>query len=233
MYPEDRLSRADDLMSEGKCAKAIIEYEQVLSEYPRPEIAERAKFSLAQCRMNLEEYDLAIQDFEVFIDSHPKSGMLDDAMYMIALCYLRQSPRPERDQSETMKALNELNLLIREYPDTDVREQAEQAIIECRSKLAQKDYLNGELYLKMGHYKSARIYFDAVMAHYGETAWAPRALLAKGITYAKENDPDKARQAFEQVLTDFPSSDVTRQAADRLKELEGATGATAHSSAGQ
>jgi len=233
MYPEDRLLLADELMSEGKCAKAIIEYEQVLSEYPRPEVAERAKFNLARCRMDLEEYDLAVQDFEIFIDSYPKSSMVDDGMYMIGLCYLRQSPRPERDQSETLKALNELNLLIREYPDTDVREEAEEAIIKCKSKLAQKEYLNGELYLKMGHYGSARVYFDAVMAQYGETEWAPRALLAKGITYAKGDDPDKARQVFEQVLTDFPSSDVARQATERLKELEGATEATAHSSAGQ
>ena len=112
--PEDRLALADDLKSEGKCLKAIAQYEKLLSEFPAPEVAALARFNLAACRMEIEDYDLARNDFEDFIDSYPKSDLVDNAMYMIAVSYIEEAPRAERDQTKTTKALSELNLLLRE-----------------------------------------------------------------------------------------------------------------------
>jgi outer membrane protein assembly factor BamD len=221
LRPEDRLALAEELQGEGKCAKAAIEYEQLLSEFPTQQIAERAEFNLARCRLELEEYDLALLGFEDFIDSYPLSELVDNAMYYIALSYLRQAPRPERDQTKTAKALSELNLLLREYPETDVRREAEEAAVTCRSKLAEKEYLNGRLYLRLGYYESARIYFDSVLAEYGETDWAGLALLGSGIAYSKENRLAEAREAFERILREYPSSGASAEAARRLEELGG------------
>jgi outer membrane protein assembly factor BamD len=223
MYPEDRLALADRLRSEGKCSKAVIEYEQLLSEFPSQQLAEQAEYNLATCRMELEEYDFAIQGFEDFIDSYSRSELVDNALYMIALSYMKQSPRPERDQSKTSKALGELYLLLREYPDTDVRDDAEKLVVKCRSKLAEKEYLNAYLYFKLGHNESARIYFDSLLEDYGDTRWAAPALLGKGLALARENRVEEARQAFEQVLRDYPESGYSEEAAQKLKELEGAT----------
>lgn len=222
MHPEDRLALADQLRAEGKCSKAVVEYEQLLSEFPSQRVAERAEFGLGTCRTELEEYDLAVHGFEDFIDSYPKSDLLDDAIYMIALIYIRQAPRPERDQTNTVKALSELNLLLREYPDTDLREEAELRIAECRSKLAEKDYLNGALYLKMGQRDAARLYFDSVLEAYGDTPWAARALLGKGIAYEDEGRLEEARKAYEQVLRDQPAGDAGEEARRRLRDLRGA-----------
>ncbi len=233
MYPEDRLTLADSLSSQGKCSKAVIEYEQVLSEFPAQRIAEQAEYNLARCHMDMGDYDLAIQGFEKFVDSYARSDLVDNALYMIALSYIEQSPRPERDQSETTKALSELHLLLREYPDTDVRDGAEQAVALCRSKLAEKEYLNGYLYLKLRYWRAARIYFDSVVDEYADTPWAERALLGKGIAFAGEKRVDKARETFEQILLDHPDSEVSREATRRLKELEGAIEPETQASSGQ
>ena len=221
MTQEDRLSLADQLSSRGKCTQAILQYEKLLAEFPRPQVAETAKFNLARCRMDLGEYDLAVTEFEDFIDSYPRSNQVDDAMYMVGLCDLRQSPRVERDQSKAIEALNQLNLLLRKYPDTDVREAAEKSIMEARSRLAEKEYLNGQLYLKLRDYKSAGIYFDYVISEYGGTPWAQQALVAKGMALEGEGKPDEAGQVYQRVIKDFPSSGPADQAARRLKELGG------------
>lgn len=220
MAPEDRLALADRLQSEGKCVKAIEQYERLLSEFPTPQVAEQARFNLAACRLEMEHYDLARADFEDFIDSYPKSERADNALYMIGLSYLRAAPRPERDQTQTTKALNELTLLLREYPETDVREAAEGAVAECRSRLAEKEYLAGRLYLSMKDYVAARLYFDSVIENYGDTPWAARALLSKGRSYAGQKRYDSARAAFEQVIDDFPGSDASDKADREIRELE-------------
>jgi outer membrane protein assembly factor BamD len=217
--PEDRLALADDLKARGDYIKAIAQYEQLLSEFPAQEVAERARFNLATARMGIEQYDLARSDFEDFIDSYPRSDLVDDAMYMIALSYVEEAPRPERDQTKTVKALDELNLLLREYPDTELKGEVEARIDECRSRLAEKDYLSGALYLRLGSYKAAHVYFDSVVAEYGDTPWAAHALVGKAKVCIKQKKFDEAREILEQVIEAFPETPMSREAAQRLKGL--------------
>ena len=220
MAPEDRLALADRLQGEDKCVQAVEQYEKLLSEFPTPQVAERAKFNLAACHLELEQYDLARTEFENFIDFYPKSERVDNALYMIGLSYMRAAPRAERDQTETLKALNDLSLLLREYPESDVRGVAEEAVAECRSRLAKKEYLAGRLYLNMKNFGSARVYFDSVIETYGDTPWAASALYLKGRSYAGQKRYEDARAAFQKVIDDFPGSEAGDKAARELRELE-------------
>lgn len=220
MAPADRLALADRLQGESKCVRAVEQYEKLLSEFPTPQVAERARFNLAACHLELEHYDLARTEFEDFVDSYPKSDRVDNALYMIGLSYMRAAPRPERDQTQTVKALGELMLLLREYPESDVREAAEEAVAECRSRLAKKEYLAGRLYLNMKNYGAARVYFDSVIETYGDTAWAAPALLLKGRSYAGQKRYEDAGAAFQRVIDDFPGSDASGKAAREIRELE-------------
>jgi outer membrane protein assembly factor BamD len=220
MDPADRLELADRLRSEENCVHAIEQYEKLLSEFPTPQVAERARFNLAACHLEMRHYQVARAEFEDFIDSYPRSEFVDNALYMVGLSYMRAAPRPERDQTQTVKALSELTLLLREYPDSDVREAAEGAVAECRSRLAEKEYLAGRLYLNMKNYRAARVYFDSVLETYGDTPWAPRALLLKGRSYVRQGQYENAKAAFEQVVAGFPGSDASDEAAGEMRELE-------------
>lgn len=219
---DEMLAAADDLKSRGKCDKAILMYEKVLSGFPRPQVAEAAKYNMATCLMDEEQYDLAATEFRDFVDVYPKSDLVDNAMYLAARCSLNEAPRIERDQAETAEALGEFNLLLRKYPDTDVRKEVEDGIREARSRLAEKEYANGQLYYRLGDYRSAQIYFEQVISEYGDTAWAEEALLAKGLALERQGMPDDARRAYEQVIRDAPAGSSGQEAARRLKRLGGA-----------
>ena len=219
MNPEDRLALANQLKADRDFTKAITQYETLLSEFPAQEIAEQARFNLAVSRLEIRMYDLARNDFESFIDSYPRSDLVDDAMYHIARSYMAEAPRPERDQINTVKALDELNLLLREFPDTDLREAVEAAILECRSKLAEKDYLSGKLYLRMGSYRAAQVYFDLVIEEYGDTIWAAHALLGKAKAHVKRKQYNEAREIFERVKAEYPDTRMGQEATWGLRGL--------------
>jgi outer membrane protein assembly factor BamD len=219
--PEDGAARADGLAAEGKCREAIIQYEELLSQFPPPDVAERARFNRSKCRVELKDYDLAITEFEDFIDSYPKSDLVDDAMYMIAVCYLAQSPRAERDQQNTVKAVGELDFLLREYPDSNVREEVEALRREARAKLAEKEYLNGKLYLRLEYFRAARIYFDAVINEYGDTEWAAWSMLGKAQTYDREGNLKKAIEIYEKVIAHYPDTEPSGRAGMRLDQISG------------
>jgi outer membrane protein assembly factor BamD len=224
MRPDDRLTLADRLRAEGRCTKAIPEYEKVLSEFPARDVGARARFGLGLCRMELDDYPMAVVEFEDFMGSYPQSDLVDNALYMIALCYYRQSPRPQRDQTNTVKAIDELNLLIREYPESDVRDEAARILAECRSKLAKKEYLNGRLYLDLGYHRSAVVYFDYVLSEYGDTPWAEKALLGKGMALEGQGELEEAAGVYRQVVERFSPGDAASEARSRLETLASVSG---------
>jgi outer membrane protein assembly factor BamD len=217
--PADRLEHANELKDEQKYVKAVTEYEQVLSEFPAQEIAEAARYNLAEARMGLGDFELARRDLEDFIDSYPKSDLVDNAMFLIARSYVEEAPRPERDQTATVNALDELYLLLREYPDTDILDEANAMIAACRSTLAEKDYLSGRLYLRIKSYKAAHIYFDLVVEEYGDTPWASRALMGKAKTYSKQKDFSAARETLERVIEEYPDTPESEEAAASLRRM--------------
>ncbi len=217
--PADRLEHADKLKDEQKYVKAVTEYEQVLSEFPVQEVAESARYGLAECRIGLGELELARRDLEDFIDSYPKSDLVDNAMFLIAQSYVEEAPRAERDQTATVKALDELDLLLREYPDTDILDEVNEQMAECRSKLAEKDYLSGRIYLRIKSYKAAHIYFDLVVDEFSDTPWAPRALLGKAKTYTKQKDFTAVRETLERVVEAYPDTPEGKEAAMSLRHM--------------
>jgi outer membrane protein assembly factor BamD len=220
--PADRLEHAGELQEKQKYVKAVAEYELLLSEFPAQEIAEAARYNLAECRIGLGDYELARRDLEDFIDSYPKSDLVDNAMFLIARSYVMEAPRAERDQTVTVKALDELYLLLREYPDTDILDEVNAQIAECRSKLAEKDYLSGSLYMRIKSYRAAHIYFDLVLEEYGDTPWARRALLGKARTYTKQKDFGAARETLERVVEEYPDTPESEEAAKSLRRMAGA-----------
>jgi outer membrane assembly lipoprotein YfiO len=191
--PTDRLAQADGLAERGDCRKAILKYEELLAEFPPPEIAERARFNRTRCRVELEDYDLAINEFEDYIDSYPQGDLVDDAMYMIGIAYLRQSPRAERDQTYTEKAASELEFMLREYPESNVRQEE--------------------------YFRAARICFDLVINEYSDTEWAAWSLLGKAQTYDREGNTGKALELYNKVLDDYPDTEPYGRAGMRIDQI--------------
>lgn len=219
MFPEQRLELANRLQTQGKYQKAIEQYEKLLSEFPSQEIAEKARFELGRCQFQAGEYDKAVATFEQFIDSYGTGDLADNAIYMIAVCYMKQAPGPERDQTMTLRAVDELNLLLKEYPNSDVAADAKLALAECRSKLAEKEYLNGMLYLNLGYFESAVIYFDLVVKTYADTRWVAPSLLGKASSLIGLGRIEDATELLEQIIKEYPHGKEAKEAASRLNEL--------------
>jgi len=62
------------------------------------------------------------------------------------------SPDPRLDQSKTYKAISEFQRFIEVYPQSDRAEQAKNYLFELQEKLAYKELLAAQLYLRLGNY---------------------------------------------------------------------------------
>lgn len=200
--------------------KAVLELQKLILNYPGVGFIDSAQYLLGMTYFNQKEYPMAIDEFNRLLSSFSTSSLANDATFKAAECDVRLSPRAELDQSHTLKALDELNNFLEEYPESDQRVQALDLVNQCRSKLAKKSYKSGQLYYKMGRYLPAESYFQQVLDEYSDTEWAKPARFYLAESLYKEKKYNQAKTEYESYLQNSPKDESTKKANKRLEKID-------------
>ena len=94
------------------------------------------------------------------------------------------------------------------YPKDPLAVESEKRIIELKNKLAMKDLRAAEQYMVLGNYKSAIIYYDALLDEYFETDLADDALYGKIQALIAKKKYDDAKKEIERFETKFRGSNL-------------------------
>lgn len=192
---------------------AIEAMNRVLSRSPLHELADDALLWLARSHQAMGEYALAEEEYSRLPTDYPSSPLAPEAAYRLGLTYYDQSLPAALDQTMTERAIAQFGLFETEHPDSPLVADAREKAAELRSRLAEKAYRGGELYLVLKNGASARVYFDAVARDYPDTPWAPRALLVLARSAAADGLPEEASAARARLTELYPDSEEARAAA--------------------
>ncbi len=107
--------------------------------------------------------------FDRFRRQYGRSPFLEDVEYMYAMGYYYLSPDPNRDQTETVTAINALNEYLQRYPNSIRRQLCQVRIDELKGKLYDKALVNARTYFKIGRYKSAVVALRNALSDYPDT----------------------------------------------------------------
>ena len=175
----------------------------------------------------LEDYETAGYDFGNFASSFPSSQYAEECAYMHAYCYYLDSPDYALEQSSTMKALNELQVFIDQYPHSARVEECNKLIDKLRFKLETKDYENAKLYYHMEEYKAAYTSFRNLLKDYPATTYREESmfLTMKSAFLLGENSFEEkkserysyALSAYSKFLAAYPESKYKKEA-DKIAE---------------
>ncbi|MDQ3191209.1 MAG: outer membrane protein assembly factor BamD [Bacteroidota bacterium] len=152
---EQKYEAAIKYYEEENYFKAYPLLEELVSLYRGTEKAEKIYFYYAYCNYYLDDYELAGYHFKNFVKTYPTSNYAQEALYMSALTYYMNSSDPSLDQTNTYKAISELQLFINKYPATEKANDATKLIDELRGKLEIKSYNICKQYYRTENYKSA------------------------------------------------------------------------------
>lgn len=220
MDPDDALAVAKRAYERGKCLQAIGDLENLVLNHPGSAEAGEAQFLLGECHRRIEQYDLARSAYQDLIREYPKSEFRDDAQLMIGVSYYDESLPPEYDQEMTWKAVEEFEVFLTEYPESPLWQEAEAWLGRCRDKIAEKQYLNGELYLKMGYTRAARLTLEQVAHDYPSSKWSARAILGVAKTYLREKNVEEAEAALGRLIEEYPGTPEALKGQEALRELK-------------
>ena len=167
--------------------------------------------------VNLVEAQYKYRDF---INRYPTSDQADYATLRIAMCSFRQMERPDRDQTKTREAVEKFNDMLRTYPNSPLRAEAEARRQEALDRLGKHERLVARFYMKRGSWNAALQRLNFLIDTYPQYAERDAAFFDLGTTLSHLGRNDKARLYFERVLSEFPQSEYADRARRRLNDTK-------------
>lgn len=219
---EYKLRMADQYFVKKKYRYAQQLYEDLFPVFKGSNKFEDIHYKFAYCAYNLKDYISAENLFKSFLEYFPNSTKAEEVDFMHAYCFFKQSPRPELDQTNTVKSMGQMQTFINTHPGSERNKEAQEIISQCYSKLISKDYRSAELYYNLGQYKAAAISFTTLLQTYPDASnaddiklWVVRSYYQ----YAAMSIPSRQAERYGQVIEEaqdfqdrFPESKLLKEA---------------------
>ena len=218
--PDEQLQHALTFFNKPDYQKARLEFKKLLHHYKDSREAGEAQYYLGRCEEELGDYYQAFQQYRKTIQIYPSTARFNEIlerMYQIGNYFLSGKKRklfgtaaliPARD-----KAVEVFQGIVDDGPFSQYGELAQ--------------YKLGLAHLALGDYEQAVAAFERLTDRYPKSPLVDDARFQlaqaslKG-TFSPDYDQSPTDQAIEELNTfvkDFPSSDLSPQAVERLKVL--------------
>jgi outer membrane protein assembly factor BamD len=207
---EQLFERAQTELNERNWTDAIAAFDQFIVQYPTHPRVQEARFRLSEGYFGKKEFITAANEFNRLAGDYPAGPYADDARFKVCESYYRLSPKPPLDQQYTRSAYDHCQSLVAYFPNSEFAARAQEIMTEMRSKLAQKEYENGEFYFKRNAYDSAIIYYDMTVRDYADTQQAPRALARLVEIYERLGYDEEEETTRQRLIKDYPNSPEAR-----------------------
>ncbi len=205
--PPDRMyAIADAFMAKGKWEDAAKKFEDLDRDHPYAPEARRAIAMSSYAYYKAGKYPEAIANGKRYTTMHPGTKEAALAHYVVASSYYDEIRGPDRDQSNTRKALAEFKALKARYPDSQYAKDVDNKIRICEDSLAAAEMVVGRAYLKQKHYQSAINRFKVVATEYQTTQHVEEALMRLTEAFMLLGIKNEAQNAAAVLGHNFPDS---------------------------
>ncbi|MCE9572050.1 MAG: outer membrane protein assembly factor BamD [Deltaproteobacteria bacterium] len=204
----------------------------IKSRFPYSKFAVLAELRLADAEMGAEEYLEAIDSYKLFAKFHPTHEQVADGYvsYRIGLAYFKQLPGDfwllppsfEKDQSPVEDAGEEMRRFVQKFPDSPYRKQADKILSEVGKRLAAHEWYVARYYWTRGKPMGTVLRLRRLLERFGGVGYDEEALWLLGRAYAKVQMPDRAREAWGQLVEKFPESSRAGDARTEIARLPAA-----------
>lgn len=213
---QDLLRSAEASIQRRRYEDARKDLQRLMNQYPESDLLAAARLASAKALYLEKKYEESRAEYQRFLELHPQHERGDEAHYFLALAYLRQADAPDRDQTNTRKALEEFDLLLSQMPDSQYAADARERRALARRKLAEKEVYVGVFYFNRGKHSAAAGRFTSLLAQYGGSGFDDVALYYLGESLWQLEQKEVARAAFQRVIQEHSQSEWAAPAAARL-----------------
>jgi outer membrane protein assembly factor BamD len=197
-------------------------FKRIIDAFPQSQYAPSARLGLGDSYIqeggNANDI-LAIGAYREFLTLYPSHPKSDYAQFQVAESYYRQKSGPDRDQTQTIHALEEYERLLDLYPSSEYIEKARDRIKESRQTLARAEYMAGYFYQKTRQFcRAAVARYEGILKEYPDFEDLDLVLLHMAECLHSEGRTAEALPRLNQLIEDFPDSDQVSGARALMEE---------------
>ena len=216
-----KFNKAMKFFNKEKYHRARDEFNYIIMTDPGSKLASESQYYKGESLFQIKEYGEAGITFDRYIRFTNDLEKIEKSRYRICECSIYSTNSYQRDQKQSKRALDQLQMFLEDFPKSDLVSDAEQSIIELRIKLAEKDYEIGRLYLKLEEYEAALIYFRSVLNNYYDTVLADDARIGIIFTHILNDNRQGAQSYLNAEKNSFLTQEKFLKAQTLLTGTEG------------
>jgi outer membrane protein assembly factor BamD len=168
--PQVMFDKAKTLGTKGKTQLAIDAYMEVRTIYPSHDLAKKSLLEVADLYYKDKDFESAINNYNEFMQLYPTDPEVASCIYQTGMCHYRQMKTVDRDQAETINAINAFKELLARYPSSPYAGEARVKLADAETRLAKHYIYIGNFYLKNKDYAAACDRFKEVKNLFPEIA---------------------------------------------------------------
>ena len=170
--------------------------------------ADTILFLFADCYYQNHDYEMAAFHYKEYANRYTGSVRAEEAHYKAIKAISKLSPDYSLDQTETYYAIEEINLFIRNFPNSSYMAECNALLDEMREKLALKSFEILKLYYNTENYKAAQIAAQNFLKKYSSSTYADDAyaiLVKNNYEFASKSVESKKVERFTACVDAFNS----------------------------
>ena len=172
--PDSLISEGLDNYQQKKYERAIEAFQKLKDRFPYNQYAIVAELKLADSYFLNKDYELAAVAYKEFEKLHPANEVIPYVIFQLAMCYFKQMPTIDRDQSYASSAIQEFGRLIKSFPKSEYISQAQTNLIIAKKNLVSHEFNIGEFYFKGKKYEAALGRFEGILRQFPDTPPPPK-----------------------------------------------------------
>jgi outer membrane protein assembly factor BamD len=214
--------RGRQAMEDRKWSEARDFFTRLIDGYPSSQYRADAKLSIGDVYLEQgsgESLVLAQAEFRDFLSYYPTSPRADYAQYKLAMTHFNAMRSPGRDQTETVAAIRELELLVERYPNSEFLEEGRTRLREARDRQSESELRVGLHYLRTRWYPGAVARFRGLLESDPGFANRDAVYFYLAEAYRRALNPAEAKPYYERLIAEFEVSEFLDDARERLSEI--------------
>lgn len=216
-----KFTKAMEWYNKGQYFKAIPVFEELMGLFKGEKSTEEIYYYYCMANFKQKSYLLAAFHFKNYTTKHPFSKYAEEALYMHAESYNKQTLDYSLDQTETINAIEAYQTFINTYPNSTRIENANEKIDKLRLKLETKALKAAELYYKTKNFRAAAVSYQNLLLDFPDIDGVQdiQFKIVKSYSkYADQSIPSKQKERYEasikaanNYINRYPNSTLVEQ----------------------
>ena len=136
----------------GKFQNASVLLQDVVTSQKGRTTAQESLYMLGMAEYCNRDYETASATFRKYFTTYPKGDYAEQAAYYIGQSLYESVPEPRLDQTPTVGAISAYQNFLDYFPESELRDDAQQRLFKLQDNLVKKELLSAKLYYNLGGY---------------------------------------------------------------------------------